>query len=270
MRRLLLLGVLCAIPVLALAPASWATSYSVSSCEEIETQEMAQNTLDDPDYSIFSANGDEDELDLDPDGDGVACNNPGNLIGGKAPEEPVCVILAEGCDEGQYDKGQYEVTTDCVGFAPMGESPEEAQAVLAEDGSDPNGLDADGDGVACEFDATSTGEVSFEDGSGTVVDNAGPAPAEEETPSPSVEVSPVTPPPGADSPVFQPTEPDTAEVSPEQQTPQVAPRAQTPRSTTKPAELPATGGYGFLLPAGTTILGLGVLGLAAHRRSARA
>ena len=154
----------------AASPAAFATQYAYGSCAEMPTQESAQATLDDPYYSVFAANGDEDELNLDPDGDGVACNNPGNLVGEVNPEGTAPDLA-------------------CVDFAPTGESLEEsqaqAQAVLDEDPSDPNGLDADGDGVACEFEATSTGEVSFEDGSGVVVDTAAPAPLEGEQETPT-------------------------------------------------------------------------------------
>ena len=76
----------------------------------------------------------------------------------------------------------------CVLLLPEDSSnPEDAQAgaraILEADPSDPNGLDADGDGVACEFEASSTGEVSFEDGSGFVADYASPAPQQYEPPS---------------------------------------------------------------------------------------
>lgn len=37
---------------------------------------------------------------------------------------------------------------------------EEAQAILAQDASDPNGLDRDNDGVACEANASNGGAVS--------------------------------------------------------------------------------------------------------------
>lgn len=110
MRRLLLLGTLCAMCVLAITPAAGAATYAYGSCAEIPTQEMAQNTLDDPTYGTYGA--DKDELNLDPDGDGVACNNPGNLVGGDAPEEPECTT-AEECGGGQYEAqyGQPETPT---------------------------------------------------------------------------------------------------------------------------------------------------------------
>ncbi|QIN80339.1 hypothetical protein GBA65_19475 [Rubrobacter marinus] len=144
MRRLLLLVALCATAVLALAPAAGATSYVYGSCAEYPTQEEAQATLDSPAYGTNEGPGaSTDPLNLDPDGDGVACNDEGNTVGG---EEPACV-LPEGCEGGQYG-GQYEggADLDCVDFA----SREEAQAVLDADPGDPNALDADGDGLACE------------------------------------------------------------------------------------------------------------------------
>lgn len=131
MRKLLLSSALCAMALLATAPASWAITYSVSSCAEITTQESAQATLDDPNYGMYG--GDGDELNLDPDGDGIACNNPGNFVGGEGVEEP------EAATQGDLD---------CADFA----SQAEAQAVFDADPTDPNGLDADGDGVACESD----------------------------------------------------------------------------------------------------------------------
>ena len=145
MRRLLLLAVLCVTTVLALAPAAGATSYAYASCAEFPTQQEAQNTLDSPVYGTGEAPGaSTDTLNLDPDGDGVACNDPGNLVGGGS-EEPVC-MLPEGCER-QYER-QYEggADLDCLDFA----SREEAQTVLDADPSDPNALDADGDGLACE------------------------------------------------------------------------------------------------------------------------
>lgn len=142
MRRLLLLAVLCVTTVLTIAPAAWATSYAYGSCAEYPSQQEAQNTLDSPVYGTGEAPGaSTDPLNLDPDGDGVACNDPGNFVGGGS-EEPQCV-LPEGC-EGQYER-QYQ-DLDCLDFA----SREEAQAILDADASDPNDLDADGDGLACE------------------------------------------------------------------------------------------------------------------------
>ena len=76
---------------------------------------------------------------------------------------------------------------DCEDFS----SREEVQATLDADPSDPNDLDADGNGLACD-------ELF------SIQDQAAP---------PGAEVAPVTPPVGADSPVFQPTEPDVADQS---------------------------------------------------------
>ena len=113
MRRLLLLGALCAMSVLALAPASWATSYASSSCAEMPTQELAQGTLDDPAYGTNEAPGVTDPLDLDPDGDGVACNDPGNLVGGEAPELPTQYEQPEAPKPGRTaDEYQYPPQND--------------------------------------------------------------------------------------------------------------------------------------------------------------
>ena len=97
----------------------------------------------------------------------------------------------------------------CAELGDSGEqAQQEAQALLNQNPSDPNGLDADGDGIPCEF-TESSGQISYEDGSVIFVTPAAPPQEQYQTP-PGAEVAPATPPPGADSPVFQPTEPDTA------------------------------------------------------------
>jgi hypothetical protein len=74
---------------------------------------------------------------------------------------------------------------DCADFA----SQAEAQAVLGEDASDPNGLDADGDGVACE--SLSSG------------DEVSPPP---KSPPPTSTPPPSTPPPDSHSEVPPPAD----------------------------------------------------------------
>ena len=295
MRKLLLLAVLCATVTLALTPAAGATSYAYRSCAEIPTQELAQGTLESPIYGTGEAPGaSTDPLNLDPDGDGVACNDPGNLVGGEDPN----------------DRGP---DLACVDFTPAGESPEavqaEAQAALDADPGDPNDLDADGDGVACEFEASSTGEVAFEDGSGMVADSAAPAPRQYER-SPdldcagfgsreeaqaALDADPTdpgdldadadgvacnelfsAPPTRAEAPTapegregFVSQTDGGLDPEPLQQGPS-APGSPAARQTTgMQDELPATGGTGLALPlpTGALLLSLGVLTLVARRRS---
>lgn len=53
----------------------------------------------------------------------------------------------------------------CAELGDSGEqAQQEAQALLNQDPSDPNGLDADDDGIPCEF-TESAGQISYEDGS---------------------------------------------------------------------------------------------------------
>ena len=53
----------------------------------------------------------------------------------------------------------------CAELGDSGEqAQQEAQTLLNQDPSDPNGLDADGDGIPCEF-TESSGQFSYEDGS---------------------------------------------------------------------------------------------------------
>jgi hypothetical protein len=122
------------------------------------------------------------------------------------------------------------------------ESQAAAQAHLRSDPSDPDGLDArpgpadgndqaGGDGIACE---------------------GNPAPYDRE-------------------PVFagpQPTEPPTTEPTASETPPIEAPASEAPPTTVGGA-LPFTGANDTLLPAGTALLALGLLTVAATRYRAR-
>jgi micrococcal nuclease len=89
-------------------------------CGHFATQEEAQRVLkqdpSDPNY-------------LDGDGDGVACED-----------------LPSNNDQPPSAGSGGDTNLDCASFATQ----EEAQRVLKQDPSDPNYLDGDGDGVACE------------------------------------------------------------------------------------------------------------------------
>jgi micrococcal nuclease len=91
-------------------------------CASFETHEQAQRVyeqdLSDPHY-------------LDGDGDGVACEE---LAENQPDDQPSSAGSSTDSD------------LDCASFA----THEEAQKVLEQDPSDPNYLDGDGDGVACE------------------------------------------------------------------------------------------------------------------------
>src|SRR5215207_7343690 len=92
-------------------------------CSDFATQEEAQAILDanpsDPNY-------------LDGEGDGIACESlPSAPPSAPPPTPPEDVPTGD---------------LDCADF----DSQEEAQAVLERDPSDPNYLDGEGDGIACE------------------------------------------------------------------------------------------------------------------------
>ena len=101
-------------------------------CGEFEFQEQAQRVLDeDPD----------DPFGLDPDADGVACEE---------------LPTRRGDGNGQQDEVDRPTEDlDCADF----EFQEEAQAVLDEDPGDPNNLDPSGDGFACSELPSESGEV---------------------------------------------------------------------------------------------------------------
>ncbi len=232
MRRLTILFALCATAILALSPAALAQQGTDLDCSQLgipgaspdEVQEEAQATL---------AADPSDPNGLDPDGDGVACEFEASSTGEVAFEDGTGFVT-DAAPAPQDDD------LDCEEFASQGE----AQAVLDADTDDPNDLDADGDGIACNelISAPPT--------------QATGTPTQYQTPAaPSVEVAPVTPPPGADSPVFQPTEPDVAETS------SPAPTTSSPRPSAL-QQLPATGGFSLLIPGLSSVallIGLGVL-----------
>jgi len=111
-------------------------------------------------------------------------------------------------------------------------SYEEAQAILAADPSDPNGLDGDNDGEACDSKRPSS--------------QSQPAP----------------------SPAPQPQEKEKSESKTE--TSKEDPKGSSTKETTATKEeqkkLPATGGTTLLLPAGALLLGTGLIVSVALRR----
>lgn len=91
-------------------------------CADFDTREEAQVVLD--------ANPDDPNY-LDGDGDGVACESLPYSTSQEPPPAPESTPMGD---------------LNCSDFATQAQ----AQAVLDEDPSDPNNLDGEGDGVACE------------------------------------------------------------------------------------------------------------------------
>ncbi len=126
MRKLLLLTALCMMAALVFAPAVLAqTDYD---CSDFATQEEAQD---------FLLEG--DPYGLDSDSDGEACEElpSGGSTSTPTAEEPASPPASPPAET---------TDLDCDDFATQAD----AQAEYDADPSDPNGLDADGDGVACE------------------------------------------------------------------------------------------------------------------------
>lgn len=220
-------------------------------CEDFGSPEEAQAVLD---ADASDPNG------LDADGDGLACNESIS-----APPT-------------QAEEGQ---DLDCVGLLEAESTPEQAaspeaaqeqaQAVLAGDPTDPNGLDADGDGLACEFEESPTGQVAFEDGTGFVrTVTSAEAPQQYATPAPVETAAPIAP---SEEPSLatQPAQSKAvttvaADAAPEAKQPSSAGRSSSL------SELPATGGYALsseaLVPlvGGVALVGSGALVLVFSRR----
>ena len=223
----------------------------------------------DPGCEDFASQA-EAQAALDTEGDGLVCEGVPH-----SPAEPDAAAPATPAENGQ--------DIDCVGLLEaetnpeQGTSPEvaqeQAQAILAEDPTDPNVLDADGDGLACEFEQSPTGEVAFEDGTGFAETiTSAEAPPQYATPSPAAEAVPAAPGEAIDASATPPTESEA--VIPE--TSDAAPGAKKESSggqDSSPTELPATGGYTLLPEAPVVLLGTAtvissILVLAVHRRRA--
>lgn len=135
MRRLLYLATLSMLVVALTANVAFAQGDL--DCDDFDSQAEAQQTLrEDP----------SDPNGLDAENDGVACEvtdypNP------ERDEVPVEGSVSPGGD------------LDCEDFATQ----QEAQAVFNQDTSDPNGLDADNDGLACEDFDYATGGMTGDD-----------------------------------------------------------------------------------------------------------
>ncbi len=125
---LLAVAALLAWAVFGVAPAG---AQDDLDCSDFATQEGAQAAYDrDP----------SDPNGLDADGDGIACESlPRGGTGGGTVGEGTSTEGTTGATTAEED-------LDCADFATQAE----AQANLDADPSDPNNLDADDDGVACE------------------------------------------------------------------------------------------------------------------------
>ena len=124
MRRLLYTATLAMLAMLVFAPAALAQQGDLN-CEDFGSQAEAQGNL--------RANP-SDPNNLDTEDDGVACETFTYPDGTARDEVPVQSAVSPTGD------------LDCEDFATQ----EEAQAVYNQDPSDPNNLDQDNDGLACE------------------------------------------------------------------------------------------------------------------------
>ncbi len=135
MRRLLYIATLSLVASLLFAPAALAQTPAegdLYDCGDFTYQEDAQAQL---------LPG--DPYGLDDDDDGMACDTlPSRGAGGDAG--------GAGGGAGGGGGGQ-AADVDCADV-----TFEEAQAILAADPTDPNRLDADNDGIACEVDDGAT------------------------------------------------------------------------------------------------------------------
>lgn len=133
--RRVLVTLVVAGAALLTSPAAFAQDNL--NCGDFTYQDEAQAVLeDDP----------ADPNDLDRDDDGRACESlpsRGEQDGGQTSEQPDPTTTTT---QPQAPVAAHDQDRDCPDFA----SQEAAQAVLEQHASDPNRLDRDGDGIACE------------------------------------------------------------------------------------------------------------------------
>ncbi len=199
MKRLLYLATLSLMATAVFAPTAMAQiDYD---CADFATQEEAQQ---------FLLAG--DPYGLDADNDGMACDN----------------LAMGGTGMTQQPTTPTQGDLDCADFA----SQAEAQATFNADPSDPNGLDADNDGIACEENVPTTPTATQY--------------------TPPTTTAPMTTAPTATAPTA--TAPMTT-----------APMTTAPTTAPTMSELPTTGGPSLLIPAGV-LLASGLIGLGVMRR----
>ena len=211
MRRLLYLAALSMVVGLVFAPVALAQSRGPSgadgtyNCEDFDTQPQAQAY-----YEAQGGLAGTNPADLDDDLDGIACETLPAGSGG-----------AGGGSVGDLD---------CADFATQAE----AQAVYNQDPSDPHGLDADNDGIACE------------------VNDGATAPAAQTQYEPTPATAQYTPAADQYAAPQQPAQPQDQAFA---------------AAVVEAQALPATGGPALLLSAGVLLLGTGLLGMKLVRRS---
>jgi hypothetical protein len=166
LKKLMLMASMLAMVLLAASPALAQSEVNDLQCVDFAnsaTQGTAQATYDaDP----------SDPNGLDADGDGIACEFTESAGEISYEDGSMIFVTTAGIPAPDGDTGVQGPA--CAELGDSGEqAQQEAQALLNQDPSDPNGLDADGDGVPCEF-TESAGQLSYEDGSVIFVDTAVP------------------------------------------------------------------------------------------------
>jgi hypothetical protein len=133
-KRPVLLVAMLILVLVATVPAL-AKSLTYGSCADFSTQVEAQLILNDPNYGYDpglprSEGPPIDVFNLDPDGDGLACNNEGNFTAEYANEPEVClegqwamvcpegsIVVRYGEDGRVYDERGNEYVLRCTGPA---------------------------------------------------------------------------------------------------------------------------------------------------------
>ncbi len=251
MKRVLYLAILSLVASTMFAPAALGQSRGPSgadgtfNCEDFDTQEQAQQFfLSDP----GDTNG------LDADNDGMACDNlPSG--GGTGTATPPATPT-----QSQPPATPTTSDLDCADFA----SQAEAQATFNADPSDPNGLDADGDGIACEENTPTTPTATQYTPPTTTGTTPTTGTTQYQAPVPGSAECPETrvTPDGIQCSDLPDVTPPSTTTAPTTTTATTAPTMAAPTM----AELPATGGISLMLPAAVLLLGSGLIGLGVLRR----
>jgi Excalibur calcium-binding domain len=190
MRISTVVGALAASAVLLL-PLTGVASAQDRDCSDFASQSEAQQALD-------ASSGDPERLDAD--GDGIACESS---FGGSVTDQADLAVDDAIDDEDAVTTTATTTATtsevpaaavvaaaadrDCPDFATQAE----AQAVLDADPSDPERLDADGDGTACEDHFAEQAASTTTTSTTTATTSATTTTAQAQNPASQVSVVPV-------------------------------------------------------------------------------
>jgi hypothetical protein len=148
--------------MLAMMLIAGSTALAQSEMNDLQCVDFANSATQGTAQATYDADP-SDPNGLDADGDGIACEFTESAGEISYEDGSMISVTTAGMPAPDVDAGVQGPA--CAELGDSGEQAQrEAQALLNQDPSDPNGLDADGDGIPCEF-TESAGGIFYEDDS---------------------------------------------------------------------------------------------------------